>query len=291
MNVELEPNSAEWVEMRRNYIGASDCPIIMGVSPWKNIRDLWNDKLGIGIEAPPNFYMKRGIQLEPVAREDYNKQKGSSSTPKQIFHPNISYMMANLDGLDERLATAVEIKCAGDKDHATAKSGKVPDKYYPQLQHQLAILDALNITDTIDYFSWTESDYVLVEVKKDDEYINKIYLEEAKFWDCVLNCTPPSIPSENYRIREDTPWENAVNRIKELEKHLEYLNDIKKEYEEVKKELISLCGNESTQGLGVTLKRSERKGYIDYSLIPELNGVDIELYRKKPSFMWTVKID
>ena len=37
-----------------------------------------------------------------------------------------------------------------------------------------------------------------------------------------------------------------------------------------------------TYGCGVELLRSTRKGNIDYSAVPELHGVNMELYRKPP---------
>ena len=42
---ELVQQSEEWLEFRRSRIGASDAPIIMGVSPWKTHYKLWVEKI------------------------------------------------------------------------------------------------------------------------------------------------------------------------------------------------------------------------------------------------------
>ena len=40
----LDQKTQEWLIWRAQGIGASDAPIIMGVSPWSNIIALWRDK-------------------------------------------------------------------------------------------------------------------------------------------------------------------------------------------------------------------------------------------------------
>lgn len=42
----LLQNTQEWEKFRLQKIGASDAPIIMGVSPWKTPFQLWLEKTG-----------------------------------------------------------------------------------------------------------------------------------------------------------------------------------------------------------------------------------------------------
>ena len=49
----------EWLEMRRNKIGASDAPIIMEVSPYKKPNQLMEDKLTGAVMAKSQA-MQRG---------------------------------------------------------------------------------------------------------------------------------------------------------------------------------------------------------------------------------------
>lgn len=42
----LLQNTQEWEKFRLQKIGASDAPIIMGVSPWKTPFQLWLEKQG-----------------------------------------------------------------------------------------------------------------------------------------------------------------------------------------------------------------------------------------------------
>lgn len=74
-------------------------------------------------------------------------------------------------------------------------------------------------------------------------------------------------------------WKKAALKLKEAE-----------EREEIaRKELIEACGEENFEGNGVKVWEVERKGSIDYTLVPELRGVNLESYRKKGTFYWTVK--
>lgn len=55
-----------------------------------------------------------------------------------------------------------------------------------------------------------------------------------------------------------------------------------------REELIAECGADF-EGCGVCVKQVERKGAIEYTMIPELADVNLEQYRKKGTIYWTVK--
>lgn len=63
----------------------------------------------------------------------------------------------------------MEIKCPGQADHDVAKSGKIPEKYIPHLQHQLAVT-SLKLAY---YFSF-DGVGVIVEVERNDSYIEQM---------------------------------------------------------------------------------------------------------------------
>lgn len=182
MTVQVEIGSAEWLQMRKGYIGASDAPIIMGVSPWTTPQTLWMEKLGLGQPKVETFAMLRGKQMESQALDAFTQETGISMSPYIMFHKEYPFMMATLDGYNMELHKAVEIKCPGKKDHAIAMAGTVPCKYYPQLQHQIATCRL----DEIYYYSYTLDTTALIIVKRDDDYIEKLIEKEKYFWKCVL---------------------------------------------------------------------------------------------------------
>lgn len=272
-------NYEEFVASRKNYLGASDAPSVMGVSPWTTQYQLWEDKLGLSAPKEDNYHMKRGRELEPVARDAYMMETGHVVEPKMVIHPDIPYMMANFDGISEDHKIAVEIKCPGEKDHLLAKEGMVPEKYMPQLQHQLAVIGV----NQLHYFSYRDGDTVLIEVGRDESYIKKLIVEERKFWKCVENLTPPPLSERDCDQRNDLAWAQAAASWAEANAELAQA----KEKERICRDtLVTLAGNKNTIGQGVRVQRVLRKGSIDYKSVPELKDVDLEKYRKETVECW-----
>src|SRR5277367_1182702 len=182
---EFIQGSEAWHALRKTKITATDATVIMGANPWKTIHHLYVEKLSDEPPMAPNEKMQRGIDLEPRARELFNLKTGWNMQPEVLVN---DWAMASLDGRDCVLGNILEIKCPGEKDHALALAGKVPEHYYPQLQHQMWVAG----TCMANYFSFDGADGVIIKVKRDDEYIEKMIIEEFKFYMCLQNKSPPA---------------------------------------------------------------------------------------------------
>lgn len=270
--------SDEWIALRKTKVTATDAPVIMGVSHWKNRFQLYNEKISDLPFSPPNERMQRGIELEPLARDLFNMQHNVDCQPKVVVK---EWTMASLDGIDSTGKIAVEIKCPGEKDHEIAVNGRIPDHYYPQLQHQMYVCDL----DKIYYFSFDGMDGVTVIVQRDQEYIDKLNEEEKKFYECLINKTPPENEETIYLERDDDLWLNCAGEWKEINFQIKKMTERE---EELRKKLISLSGEYNCKGAGISLCKVERKGNIDYSKIKELKGVNLEPYRKTSSSSWRI---
>lgn len=278
MDAGLIQNTSEWLEFRRKKIGASDAPIILEVSPWKTPYQLWLEKTSGELPAI-SAYQKRGMELEELARQVFEKKTGMIMFPKVVLHPIFDWMMASLDGMDIDKQSIVEIKCPGQLDHDTAKAGKIPEKYIPQLQHQLAVT-GLKLAY---YFSFDGYDGVIVEVGRDDSYIEQMIGREKAFLECVETCIPPPLKDRDFVNRQDSTWIEASTKWLEVQKQLEFLE---KEEKILRESLIKLASDQSCYGGGIRLTKSIRKGVIQYSQVPELQGIDLEKYRKSSSEFW-----
>lgn len=277
----IQQNTEEWLELRKSKIGASDAPVILGVSPWKSPYQLWQEKLGLSNDHQMNSSMKRGHDLEPVALEKYNETVGYKLSPTVVFHPKIEWMMASLDGLSEDRKIAVEIKCPGKEDHFIASQGRIPDKYFPQLQHQLAVIGL----PMIHYFSFSDENFHLVEVHRDEKYIEHLISEEGAFWNKVQNFECPELTERDFVERNDNNWSYIANQWRKAHERLK-----KAEHEEslLRQNLISLAEGQSCLGAGIKVQKIIRKGSVDYKSIPELKGVDLDKYRKGVSESWRI---
>lgn len=269
----------EWLAVRKTKITATDAPVIMGSSHWKTKIQLYHEKISNDVKPLyMNERMQRGVDLEPIARSLFTIQTGIEVEPKIAIK---DWAMASLDGISACGNYIVEIKCPGEKDHAIALAGKVPDHYYPQLQHQMYVCDV----QMCYYFSFDGADGVIVEVKRDDKYIAKMVEEEKKFYECLVSKTPPEPSETDYIERNDALWELHASNWKNL---MQAKKQLEKEEEELRRQLIFLSGESNTKGTGISLCQIQRKGNVDYSKIPELKGVNLEQYRKESINSWRI---
>lgn len=267
--------------LRRNFIGASDAPIIMGVSPWRKPIDLYREKSGLVAPQEENKYMQWGKIKEGEARLKFEELCGVKVPPKRLFSENYPWMMASLDGLSEDGKVALEIKCPQKISYDCKSMGKVPEKYYPQVQHQMYVAGLTGMY----YFEWTEEDYALFLVEFNAPYVEKMIEKEIAFWECLQKKEEP--PSD-FEEKNDEFW-------KSLQRMWVIAQESKKnalEYEEGLRQLIiEHCKGKNSRGSGMSAKKIIKAGAINYQSIPELKGIDLEKHRKPGSEYWRITLE
>ncbi len=105
--MEMEQGTKEWLTLRTTKITSTDASIIMGVSHWKTKIQLYNDKINEHTNTFVNDRMKRGLDLEPIARELFCIQNGIDMYPCIVMK---DWAMASLDGRSSCGNYIVEIK-------------------------------------------------------------------------------------------------------------------------------------------------------------------------------------
>jgi len=278
----LKQGTEEWLEMRRKYIGASDAPAVMQVSPWKTPYQLWMEKVTTNVPTKKSAAMQRGNDLEEPARQCFEKKTGLVVFPKVKFHAEISFMMASLDGMDIEEENIVEIKCPNAIDHAMAVNGKVPEKYIPQLMHQMEVCQL----EKAFYFSFDGNDGVIVTVERDDSYIKNLIKQEEIFWDYVQNFTAPPMIDKDFKVKNDYDWIRTAQKWKSVKDNI---NHLMKEETSLRESLISMSDNQNCLGGGIALKKMARKGAVDYKMIPELQDKNLDIYRKGNIEYWQIE--
>jgi len=280
--INLEQGSPEWLEFRRMGIGASDAPSIMGVG-FKTAEQLLDDKLS-GKEQIVNVAMQRGKDLEEPARQAFMQATGLSVAPAVVVSDDLSWQFASLDGMDMMQEFFVEIKCPGYKDHATAMVGMIPAKYYPQLQHQFSVTGMKKGY----YYSFDGKNGALVEIERDDKYIEELLERERKFFERMMNFDSPKITDKDFVMLDDAEWDEVCIEYRKVKDELQDLQDKEKK---LKERLISIASERNIRSCGVKLMKVLRKGNICYDKIPQLVGVDLDQYRSKPIEYWNLTID
>lgn len=275
MNEQLIQGSESWLALRRTKITGTDAPVLMNVSPYGDTPyKRWLDKLGFGSEKFETEAMRRGKELEIVARELFINETGIMMVPEVVFSKENEFMMSSLDGIDFEKQNILEIKCVKKKFHEMALEGVVPEGFRHQLIHQMICTGLKKCY----YMSYSPTSYKILEIYLDEEEAKKLIEKELEFYKCLINLEPPSLTEKDYTQKTDSNWMNVTNRFHENVKKRKILD---LETELIRQELIELCGGLSCQGNDVTVFNSVKKGSIQYKKIPELKNVNLENYRLK----------
>jgi len=281
MRILLEQRSPEWIEFRKTHVGASDAPIIMRESPWKTPIDLWEEKLGMK-ETKFNKAMQHGIDNEDFARADFMKAMMVEVEPAVIQSDEYPFMIASLDGISDDWKVAVEIKCPYSiSSHLIAASGEVPRHYWIQIQHQMSVAGL----DKLYYCSFFNDESEIIEVQRDDKYILKLIEEEKKFYECLLEKKQPELTSRDYEVIAGEEFFDISEKYKDVLENIAYLED---EKELLKKELIAMAKNRNVKGNGLSIKKCQSKGRINFSKMPFDLKEQIEPFRGKDIQSWRI---
>lgn len=142
---------ANWLELRRAGIGASDVASILELSPYGSPFSVWADKVK-GAEKDQTEAMRFGKKLEVIIEDEFQEQTGLYIGAREllIHHPIHTWAMATIDGLafesvydywdgqpinpDDVLAN-VEFKTDG----GFGRWELVPDHYQIQVQWQMFV--------------------------------------------------------------------------------------------------------------------------------------------------------
>jgi len=281
MIVDLNQNTPEWLSFRESRIGASEAAAIMGVSPYDTAYSLWQRKTGLSAQKEQTYCMKRGHDLEDLARQRFHEMTGFKVSPKVLTHTEYYFLMASMDGMTEDLQIAVEIKCNGKVNHKLALEGKIPDHYNYQLQHQMFVCEL----NWMYYFSFDGESGILVIVAREEQTIKKMIIKELEFYRCMIELDPPVMTDRDYTVRNDIAWMTASKHFLSVRSQLK---ELEQEQERLKKILLNLAENRPAMGSGIRLSKIVNRGTVDYKKIPELITVNLDEYRSDPVISWKI---
>ena len=176
-------------------IGSSDVGTIMGVNTYKTCRELWLEKTN---QKPPddlsnNFFVNRGSQLEPLARDIFNERTDSHFTPATFVSEEYEFMRFSADGVDFDKNEIIEIKCMMKKNHEkTIKENRPSESYYFQMQWGLSITKA-KVCHFIAYNPEYPEPMHVIEILPDELAFRSMHLYAHWFWHCVTEMKDPDI--------------------------------------------------------------------------------------------------
>ncbi len=190
----------EWLEVRKQGIGSSDCAAACGLNPYMSMLELWMIKTGriqqsIEDESTGHAPLYWGKQLEPLVAEYYsmhtNHKVRRVNAVLQHPDPDKHFMLANLDYsvLGDADVQILECKTSGEYGAKLWRDG-VPLYVLCQIQHQLAVTgkQAAHVCVLI-----CGHETRIFKVTRSESVIEHIVSAERYFWQCVEKDTPPSV--------------------------------------------------------------------------------------------------
>lgn len=283
----MEQRSKEWFDARRGRLTGSNVDAALGLNPWKTpedlIRQMVRDYHGAESEFTGNIATDHGQQHEPLALMDYLGKTGNQVDECGFFvHSEHDWLGASPDGTINNDGL-IEVKCPfglRNKKDPEFKSAADQPHYFAQMQTEMACSGRA----WCDFYQWSQHGDSLERVEFDPQWWAENTPAMREFYDWFLS--EIDNPEHLEPKQKEVNTFHARKLIEEWDALSATIDDAAARKKEVLSELVQISKERDAIVHGRKLTQVERKGAVDYKKIPELKGVDIEPYRKRPSTFW-----
>lgn len=189
-----ENNSAEWYRERQRGVGASDVPIILGLSNWAEARALFYEKRGELVPGRDSAYVNYGHWFEPglVAAFEHSVGVKVARYPVPAHHRGDNPRhIATPDG-EVDPETGLECKCV--EPHSPVWSypfRELPDSVYTQCQWQCYVMNwnrvyvqaAIGLYDSRTFPVDRDEDVIEPLIEAVDEFLRRVDENDPPAWE------------------------------------------------------------------------------------------------------------
>lgn len=283
--INLAQGSQAWLDWRQGVFTASDAPAMMGVSKYKSRNELIKEK-ATGKTRPITPELQaifdEGHTTEDLARPIIEAELGESLYNVVATHDDLPHVAASFDGItmDDRIIFEHKVyrnSKASQQRYNLAKDGKLLDMDAIQVQQQLLVSNAEKCLFVVS--DGTAQNMAIVEVKPDSEMQKRI-IDGWKAFQTDLNNYHDVVQAdaELQAMYQDYAIAKAT-----ADKAKAMLDTLDKQIKAKATDISKKTGANEIIGNGFSIAKIKRKGAVDYTKIPELDGVDLEQFRKQGS--------
>lgn len=298
-----DPNDPAWHAARRSFIGASEAPAILGLSPWATALDVWAVKMGITEDFAGNTATDLGHELEDWIARQWGAATGRPhwsprTTQRHRDYPHIAASVDRVSGHidDEGFcpdAELLECKLVGPNVAWSWADGP-PIYVVIQVQVQMAVTGAqrahvcaLIVDRGFEWKTWT--------IGRDDDAIATIIERLDAWWQRhVVGGERAGLEGDPEKVREalqriypagddSTPIRLdgvAAERIAAIRHAKALRKDLEADIERAENELRAALGD-ATEGYlddnskpAVTWRPQTRTGHNLKAIEDELAGIE-----------------
>lgn len=290
LTVEEGKDRQKWLAVRNMGIGGSDAATIMGLNPYKSPYRLWLEKTGQA--EPPdlsdNQFVYWGTVNEGNIANWFSEQTGKKvmrcGTLQNVENP---WMLANVDRLIVGENAGLEIKTAGVSQYKKWQDDEVPDQYYCQCLHYMAVTgaDAWYIAVLI---GGNEARWKKIQRNEDD--IKALVEREKEFWQLVQDKnTPPVDWTDDCAAALRERYKDGADReIHLTDKYDKLIEDIARDTEIIDglKRNIQFCKNEIMEAMGDAEKAVTERHTVTWKAGKPRETISLSKIKKQDADMY-----
>jgi putative phage-type endonuclease len=189
-----DAGGAEWLARRKEGIGASDMPNLLGVG-FRDPAAVLESKRGPISTASPDGRLLRGIELEPIVARKYEQVTGVDLHHVGMHrHETSPFLLASPDRVRDDYGRIVELKTVSNfDDWGPSGSDEVPIGYRVQANQTMEVMGDWSMDFAVlDVFAW-EFRWFRVSVER--SIVERIRQAGEEFWD-IVQSGAQAVPSD-----------------------------------------------------------------------------------------------
>lgn len=188
----------EWLESRKNGIGASEIGTLLGVNPYESAYELWLRKKGMTPPKEENFAMKAGHYLEDAVSQFFADETGAviiksskedfqymdTDCPHLLVSPDRTYWAA---GAVHNEANKCILECKTTQ--RTIDAEDIPETWFCQVQTLLGVSGMANGS-----LAWLSAgrEFGQIQIPFVPDFFDTIKEEVERFWtDYIIGNAEP----------------------------------------------------------------------------------------------------
>ena len=182
----------EWLALRHQYIGGSDCAALIGMNPFSSPFAVWAEKTDMVEPFKGNLATELGTFLEPFIAKKWSDETGKKvrNIRQSILNDKYPWAIANIDRDVVGESAGLELKSCSELRMKEFHGGEYPANYYAQCVHYLAVTG---------YQKWYlgvlvgNRHFLTFEIERDEDEIASLMKAEEEFWNkyVIPKVAPP----------------------------------------------------------------------------------------------------
>nr|MBQ4457653.1 YqaJ viral recombinase family protein [Clostridia bacterium] len=182
----------EWLALRHQYIGGSDCAALISMNPFSSPFAVWAEKTDMVEPFKGNLATELGTFLEPFIAKKWSDETGKKvrNIRQSILNDKYPWAIANIDRDVVGESAGLELKSCSELRMKEFHGGEYPANYYAQCVHYLAVTG---------YQKWYlgvlvgNRHFLTFEIERDEDEIASLMKAEEEFWNkyVVPKVAPP----------------------------------------------------------------------------------------------------